>query len=122
MAEHASGHPGHFVEDVPVLPDPLAAMLRQEAHPAAVHSIGADPLEVGVELVLRGGRQESPEVPADAVLGPEAQGLCRSGVHEEQVALEVVNAHEPQAVLDEGAKEVALLAGYSSVVVHHSLA
>src|SRR6185295_15652055 len=78
MAEHAGGPPGHFVQDVPVLPDPLPTLLRHQAHPAAVHSIGA-------------------------------------------VALEVVHAHESQAVVDEGAEEVALLAGYPSVLVHHSL-
>ena len=54
VAEHAGRLPALLVADVPVHPDPLRPILRDEAHEPAVHGVGADPLEVGVDLVLDG--------------------------------------------------------------------
>ena len=55
MTEDAGRHAGSVVEHVAVEPDPIAALLGEEAHPARVHPVGADAFEVRIELVFHGG-------------------------------------------------------------------
>ena len=90
-----------LVARVPVQPYLLRTVLPDQAHEPAVHPRLTDPVEVGVELFLDSRREISSEIPSDAVLWPESQGAGRRGIHEQQIAVHVMNTHEPQAALDE---------------------
>src|SRR5205085_5472314 len=94
------------VAHVAVRPRTLAAVFGDEAQQAAVGRILPDAGEVGIKQVADRRRQELPQAPPDALLGPVAERLRRGGIDRQQHAVEVMNAHEPQAVLDQQAIEV----------------
>src|SRR5262249_35200321 len=109
VAQHARRETRLLEEHVPVQPHALGAVLGDQPHEAGVDALSADAIEVLVELPLELVGQEPLQVPAHPVLGMEAQGEGGGGVDEEQVAVEVVDAHEAEAVLDEPAEEVRAL-------------
>ena len=110
VSEDAWGHAGLVVEHIAVRPHPLHAILGHEAQEPAVHAVRPDALEIGIELALHRGRQEAAETPAYPVLRAKSQGLRGGGVDEEQVAVEIVHAHEAEAVFDETVEQVPALA------------
>src|SRR5262245_56121781 len=71
----------------------------------------ADPLQVGAKLALNGRREKAAEVRASAFFGgpPQAFGRCR--IHKEEIAVEVVDAHEAQALLHEAAEDLGSFRG-----------
>src|SRR5262245_57390981 len=90
-----------LVASISVQPHLLRAVLPDETHEPVVHPLTADSVEVGIELSLDGRREESSEIPPDAVLRPKSQSVGCGRIHEQEVAIEVMNTHVPQAALDE---------------------
>src|SRR5262245_24917154 len=103
MAQHSRRRSWLVISYVAVTPDPVLTVFSDQTHQAAVGGVCADPFQVVVKLGLEGGGEEFFEVPSDAFLHGVAEGAPHGWVDGQKHAIEVMDAHEPEALLDEQA-------------------
>jgi hypothetical protein len=112
VAEHDRWMARLLVASISVQPHLLRPVLPDETHEPAVRPCTVDPVEVGIELSLDGRREESSEIPPDAVLWSKSQSVGSRWIHEQKVAIEVMNTHVPQAALDETVEQAGQPIGW----------